>query len=117
MSGGGGGDDTWRRVARPVGDGPPVGQGGPCDINEVTAIDSPNRSVIGALRVGEVLAVELVLGPPRRLVVQTLTGDIAGSITSPSLPQLVQCIQAGIAYGAEVLSLRGAVCQVRIQPR
>jgi hypothetical protein len=115
MSGGGGGDKTWRRVSRPVGHDPAGVGPDPCDIREVTAINSPNRAVIGALRVGDRLHVELIPGPPRRLVLVTDDGQVAGSITSPSLPQLVACIGSGTTYQAEVLSVRGAICQVRVQ--
>lgn len=113
MSGGGGGDDTWRPTAkRKKGKG--AGGDDPCAVEEITTINSPNRTVLAAVRVGEALDLVLDLGPPRRLLARTFTGQIAGSITSPSLAQLIRCIQDGVNYGLQVLSLRGAVCQVRI---
>lgn len=115
MSGGGGGDDTWRPIPKPPKTG---GEGGggddPCAIHEVTTINSPDRTVLATLRVGEVLDLILDNGPPRRLLARTAGGQIAGSITSPSLAQLIRCMQDDVAYGLEILSLRGAVCQVRI---
>lgn len=115
MSGGGGGDDTWRPVARPLATGDGGGGGDdPCAVHEITVLNSPDRTVLAALRVGELLVLELDLGPPRRLLAKTNSGQVAGSITSPSLAQLVRCMQEEVAYGLEVLSLRGAVCQVRI---
>ncbi len=120
MSGGGGGEETWRKVV-PGGaqttagaGGPAGGASDPCAIVETTAINSPDRAILGTLRIGDLLAIELVMGPPRRLVARASVG-IAGSITSPSLPQLIQCMQAGNHYVAEVLALRGAVCQVRVR--
>lgn len=120
MSGGGGGEETWRKTApgaqsAPAGGGPGVGAGDPCAIVETTAINSPDRAILGTLRIGDLLAIELVAGPPRRLIARASAGGIAGSITSPSLPQLILCMQAGNSYVAEVLSIRGAVCQVRIR--
>ena len=124
MSGHGGSDDSWRKAVPPVapksdrlaGSGGGGGQvADPCDIDESTVINSPDRNVLSILRVGDVLDIELLLGPPRRLIVKAANGAVAGSITSASLPQLIKCSQNGVRYGAEVLSIRGAVCQVHVQ--
>jgi hypothetical protein len=112
MSGGGGGDDTWRKPAKPV--GKPGTADDPCAIDEITTLNSPNRAVLATLSVGHVLNLVLEMGPPRRLLARTVGGQTAGSITSPSLPQIIGCIQGGASYQLEVTSLRGAVCQVRI---
>ena len=113
--GGGGGGDDWRKPDRPtVGDGGPED---PCNIIEVTNINSVDRVVASSLSEGDDLFLEYEPGPPQRLVVKTLTGAILGSITSPSMLQLIQCIIAGNAYVAVVLVVRGAQVQVRIQPR
>ncbi len=121
MSGGGGGDDTWRPAAveppRGSGSGGGAGDGGgddPCAIHEITTINSPNRAALAGIRTGNILALKLDMGPPRRLLAHATDGQIAGSITSRSLAQLIRCMQDGVVYGLEVLSLRGAVCQVRI---
>lgn len=110
MSGGGGGDDTWRKIADPSPGQPP----NPCDIDELTMLNSPDRSVLSSLSAGMLLNVEYEAGPPRRLIARAPAG-VAGSITSISLPQLIQCIQANNKYVAEILTLRGAVCQVRVR--
>lgn len=119
---GGGGSDTWRPtpVAPPkrLGDGGDDGGGppDPCAIVEITNVNSPNRTVLAALRPGDMLDVVFQQGPPQRLLAQQPTGSIAGSITSPSMLQIIQCITArGVSYVAEVLSVRGAICQVRVQ--
>jgi hypothetical protein len=123
MSGGSSSGGDWRPEAKPV--SKPKGQGGggrdvppdPCNIVEITNLNSVNRTVITGLRPGDRLDVVFQAGPPQRLVAQTTAGAIAGSITSPSMLQIIQCIQAGTSYVAEVLSVRGAQCQVRIQPK
>jgi hypothetical protein len=54
MSGGGGGDDIWWPTAKPTkGDG---GSGGsdPFAVNEITTINSPDRTVSSAVKVGDV---------------------------------------------------------------
>jgi hypothetical protein len=123
--GGGGGGDTWRPEPTPVVRKSGLGeQGGgerpstPCDLVENTTLNSPVRAVIATLRVGDVLDVTLDPGPPQRLLAQRGNGDIAGSITSPSMLQLIRCITRGnYSYEAEVLSIRGAICQVQIRPK
>src|ERR1700693_3812498 len=106
MSGGGGGGD-WRpepkpppeRKERDVGGGGGKGKVGgspsdPCNIIETTSLNSVVRTVLTTLRVGDVLDVVFIPGPPQRLVAQA-SGSIAGSITSPSMPQIIQCIKQG----------------------
>jgi hypothetical protein len=124
MSGGSSGGPSWpepRPITKPKdGDGGGGGGGIPdaYNIQETTTLNSPDRTVISGLRTGDVLEVVFELGPPRRLVAKTSAGAVAGAITSPSLPQFIQCItQSNVRYTAEVLSVRGAVCQVRVQPQ
>jgi hypothetical protein len=132
MSGGGGGGGPWR-PEEPIpqtkrgGSGKTGGGGGddggmppedPCAIFEKATLNSPNRTVLGTLRAGDLLDVVYLPGPPRLLVAQSPTGSVAGSITSPSMLRIIQCIsQRNRAYVAEVLSIRGAVCEVQIRPR
>lgn len=123
MSGGGGGGNDWR--PRPVvipsngGGGAEGAEGGtpnPCDISEITNLNSPNRTVISTLRIGDILDIVFQSGPPQRLVAQQTLGAIAGSITSPSMMQIIQCITIHqIDYVAEVVGIRGAVCQVKVR--
>jgi len=123
MSGPGGGGGDWRPEPKE----PPqpkagAGDGGtrpadPCNIIETTNLNSVNRTAVTGLRPGDRLDIVFQAGPPQRLVAQTGAGVIAGSITSPSMLQIIQCIQAGNNYVAEVIAIRGAQCQVRIQPR
>jgi hypothetical protein len=89
----------------------------PCNITEVTNLNSVNRNVVAGLRPNDRLGVVFQAGPPQRLVAESQPGVIAGSITSPSMLQIIQCIQAGHTYDAVVLSVRGAQCHVRIEPR
>lgn len=129
MSGPSGGSDSdWRPPAKPATKpaAKPKGddQGGkgkpppdPCNITEVTTLNSVNRNIVAGLRPNDRLAIVFQAGPPQRLVAQTQNGVTAGSITSPSMLQIIQCIQAGHSYDAVVLSVRGAQCQVRIEPR
>jgi len=121
----GGGDESWRPKTKPA--PRPKGGGGsggkepppdPCNITETTTLNSPNRTVLATLRAGDILSVVFQAGPPQRLVAEQTPGVVAGSITSPSMLQIIQCItQGGYTYVAEVLSIRGAICQVRVRPQ
>jgi hypothetical protein len=122
MSGSGGGgsyDYNPRPAPKPAkGDGDGGGLGGgvddPCSLEEIAALNSPVPAVIRGLRVGDQLAVVYVPGPPRLLLAQH-NGATAGSITSPSQLQIIDCIATrGIGYTAEVISVRGSAVQVRI---
>lgn len=117
MSGGGGRSD-WTETRRP----PPAGSGGgggtgvdPCDIVSLTNLNSPNPAVVPTLRPGDVLDVRLQAGPPRVLQARTAAGQVAGSITSPEMPRIIDCIRQGVIFVADVVTVRGGVCQVRIR--
>ena len=126
MSGGGGGGGVFRPV-KPVST-PTAGTAGgaagggiapadPCNIIETTPLNSPNRTVLAGLRTGDTLNVVFDPGPPQRLLAQTQQGAAAGSITSPMMLQIMECItQGGHTYVAEVISVNGAICRVRIHP-
>ena len=87
-----------------------------CDVDEVTILNSPDRAVLARLGPGTILNIEIAPGLPVRLVAKH-RGDIAGSITSGSKPQIVACIHDGRQYDAHVLAVRGAICQVRVRLR
>lgn len=122
MSGSGGGGGDWRPDPIPVSPKTKGGGGGgdggppdPCDISERTNLNSVDRMVLASLRAGHVLRVVYQAGPPRRLVAMNAANETVGSITSPAMAQIIQCIQAGVSFEAEVLSIRGALCQVEVR--
>lgn len=127
MSGGSGGGGDWRptpqapapakKDGKAGGGGGPGGAQDPCALTETTNLNSVDQTVLATLHVGDVLGVVYQAGPPKRLVAQTQTSAIAGSITSPSMAQIIQCIAGGYGYDAIILSIRGAQCQIRIQPK
>jgi len=123
MSGPSGKDNDWRPEPRPAPrpKGNDNGGGGnpppdPCNVVEITNLNSVDRNVVAGLRPGDLLSVVFQPGPPQRLVAQTQAGLTAGSITSQSMLQIIQCIQSGVSYTAEIISIRGAQCQIQIQP-
>jgi len=121
MSGSGGGGGEWRPEPKAPASVPKGGEDGgdvsgdPCVINEVTSLNSVSPAALRSVRVGGLLKVVFVIGPPQRLVVQDGTGQIVGSITSRSMLQIIECIQSGRQYVAEVLGIQGGSCQVRVR--
>lgn len=122
MSGGGGGGGDWRPepkapVTTPNPDGTGSGVGGivdPCVIEEVTSLNSVNPAALRGVRAGNLLDVAFLPGPSR-LVANDSSGNIVGSITSRSMLQFIQCIQGGRQYVAEVLSVQGGTCSVKVR--
>ncbi|MGO9769304.1 MAG: hypothetical protein ACLPSW_07065 [Roseiarcus sp.] len=120
MSGGGGGssrpDPVTPVAPRKGGDGSGGAGGGfdPCVLTEETTLNSPVPAVVGGLKPGDVLAVNLEQGPPLRVVLQTPAGLVAGSITGAKLPQIIACLGAGVSYKAEVVSVKAAAVRVRV---
>lgn len=123
MSGGGGSGGDWRPEPKAPVNTPNTARGGggagggdldPCAIEEVTTLNSVNPSVLRSIRQGDLLEAE-VIGPPPRLVAKDLMGNTLGSITSRSMLQFISCIQNGRQYVAEVLSIQGGTCTVRVR--
>lgn len=123
MSGSGGGGGDWRpepKVPVPEPKGGAGGAGGgvsgdPCVIEELTSLNSVSPTALRNVRSGTLLDVVFLPGPPQRLVAQDSTGQTVGSITSRSMLQIIECIQSGRQYVAEVLGIQGGSCQVRVR--
>ena len=121
-SGGGGNRITSRGGDLPSGrpkHGSKGGQNGgasgdPCDITEVTTLNSPDRTVLATLRDGNILDIELQEG--RRLLAKH-GSNVAGSVTSASHARILQCMRNGRKYEAVVRSIRSGSCVVRIRPK
>jgi hypothetical protein len=88
-----------------------------CNIVERTKVNSPDPTVRATLRQNDILDVVYDAGPPKRLLARTTSGSTLGSITSPSMPQLIQCILSGYRYEAVVLAISGGMIEVQVQPR
>jgi hypothetical protein len=82
-----------------------------------TTLTSPDRAVISQLNVGTTLEVEVDNSGARPVVRAMYHGQVAGSITSSIIQRLVECIGEGYEYVAEVLSIQGGTCRVRVRSR
>ena len=104
MSGGGGSDFGFG------------GGGGsevtPCE--ELTFMDtlqSPDPAVISTLATGHVLDVEI----QGYAVIAVAPAGRAGSLLN-QLPRMLQCLQGGYVFKAEVQSIMGGAVRVRVSP-
>jgi hypothetical protein len=87
-----------------------------CEIVERVPLNSPQSAVVTHLRVGLVLDVVLLKGPPQSLVAQIPNaGQVAGSLTPKSLVRLLRCIREGNVYVADVLAIKGGFVEVEIR--
>jgi hypothetical protein len=60
--------------------------------------------------------VDVQVGPPPVLVVRTVAGQIAGSLTFVGYLVLIDCIQnRGVTYQATIVSITGGVYEVRVE--
>lgn len=88
-----------------------------CDITDSTILSSPVSAVVQSLAKNDVLSIVLESQDPVRLKVKTKDGKTAGSITSKRMPDIVECIQKGFEYEAEVQSVDGGRVEVRVHRR
>jgi hypothetical protein len=110
MSGSGGGSGGGSGTGGGGGEHPP---GVDCTrILERTILNSPVAEVVRNLRRGDVLTVEL---RERSLVAVTEDGQIAGALTPPLLPRIVECIGEGYEYIAIVQEVGGGRCGVEVR--
>ncbi len=92
--------------------------GDSCDrLTSETTLTSPDRAVISQLSIGTALDVEVDTSGARPVVRAMYQGQVAGSITSSIIQRLVECIGEGYEYVADVLSVQGGTCRVRVRSR
>lgn len=102
MSGGGGGGYG------------PVSPSGPCDrLTAETAVQSPNPAVIDRLAPGQLLRVVL----ENNSVFVFLDQERLGSLIFRGLPRLIECLQQGNEYLAEITKVSGPDCMVKVRPQ
>jgi hypothetical protein len=105
MSGSGGG--SWSDTSQD-----------PCEkLTSETTLTSPVRSVIAHLSKDVILDVEVSDSGGTRVVQALHNGNVAGSITSTIIQRIAECIENGHVYVAEVLSVQGGACRVRVRIR
>lgn len=76
-------------------------------------LNSPQAAVLATLHLGEYLSVELS-ALPRQVVQVVKNGAVVGAVTGSQTAQLINCLQNGYSFKAEVLSVTGGMCSVRV---
>lgn len=113
MSGGDSSSSTRTRASGEFGGGPDCR-----DLAFSTTLASPNPDEVDALKVGEILGVDLVdEGGVTIVGVLGSGGALIGSVVSGRLADLRTCLQQGFRFGAEIQSVVGGVVRVRISAR
>jgi hypothetical protein len=80
-----------------------------------TTLTSPDPAVISQLHDGTLLDVAVDDSGAHPVVRAMYQGQVAGSITSSIIQKLVECIESGHQYVAQVLSVQGGTCRVRVR--
>ena len=94
----------------------PSAPSNPCaNLTFRATINSPKPAVVGALQVGDVL--DVVLDPESHSVSLLHNRQTAGSLTGTHVAQLINCINNGFDYQAEVVQLNGGQCVVQVEPK
>ena len=95
--------------------GPPGGED-QCILSFQTTIFGPVPGVADHLSVGEVLTVVLTATPTSQVGVFTSALAQAGSIGGArQLPTLIGCLQNGVNYSADVISVNGSNVGIRVR--
>ncbi|MBC7981337.1 MAG: hypothetical protein H7Y36_12310 [Armatimonadetes bacterium] len=87
-------------------------------LSERVQLSSPVPSVIGSIRVNDVLDIEVQThsGTPL-LMVMTNAKSIAGSVVPMNMASFLACIDKGVHYMAIVLDIAGGSVKVEIRPK
>lgn len=88
----------------------------PCDqLSFRSSVNSPQPSVISGLNQGDILQVVLQTLPQTAVVVQH-QGATAGALVGTKVNSLINCLQNGYQFVAEVLEVAGGRCTVEVRP-
>lgn len=88
----------------------------PCAIFQTAPLNSPRPTVVPTLNVGDVLDVVLNGGGVRPVLEVHAPAGVAGSLTHTGHLQIIDCIRAGNAYVAVVVSRSGAAVDLQVRP-
>lgn len=122
MSGSGGGRDDYTPPSIPV--RPTGGSGGGggstgadrCAIFQQAPLNSPRPGVVATLSVGDVLTIVLNSSGVRPVLEVHAPSGIAGSLTHTGHVQIIECIQLGNSYVADVIGRSGAAVNLQVRP-
>ena len=76
----------------------------------VTTLMQPNEELLATLAVGDVLTVHSAGGE----VTAQYGEEIVGVVEAPEKSRIIECMEAGTIYVADIISIEGTTCKVRI---
>ena len=76
-----------------------------------TTLVKPNEELVGKLNVGDLLLIQ----PDAEGIGATYGDEVVGRIETPDNSKLLECIREGTIYVAEIISIEGTVCKVKIR--
>ena len=120
---GGGGGGGFGGLGSGGGGGRDLPNGGPTDdcatLVVETTLNSPVPAVVATLSEHDLLTVEIALTPKgaSQLVAKDRAGNRAGSLTPPSLVQIINCIGKKYMFVAQVIEISGGSVRVRIRAK
>ena len=87
-----------------------------CDISVDAPLQGPRKAILATLNVGEILTVALRETGGTTSVVCREAGnnEVAGALTFVGIATLISCIRQGHTYEAEIVTLDGGDCEVRV---
>ena len=91
-------------------------ESGCADMSFTTVLGTPKRPILAQLRKGHVLQLVLETGQTKIVVAKTNAGQMAGTITTMT-QKLIECMEKGYEYEAEVSQVTGLQCSVVIRPK
>lgn len=118
MAGGGSSTPVSSSRARKSGGGG-AGSSDKCAINALVDLAGVDPAVLATVAVGQIHAVVAVLnaGGFRAVVVRTAAGDLGSLANFPGIRDLLDCIDAGVQYQAQVNATAAGSCSVVVSRR
>lgn len=85
-------------------------------LSQQTVLNSPNRNALRSVKKGDELDVTVNKSGRAPVVHALHNGQVVGSITSAIIQRLVECIEEGHEYVAEVTeNVQGGACKVLVR--
>lgn len=83
-------------------------------IDFTAQVSSPKSTVVAKMNAGDVLDVEAKAYQERTVLILTTKGEIAGGLASPQAAKILECINDGHRYVADVQLISGGQVRVRV---
>ncbi len=87
------------------------------DLEFDTQLSSPKPAVVRQLKVNDSLDVVTQVVAGATVVVALHKGQVAGGLASPLVQRLRECIEAGTAFTARVLSVNSGQVRVHVEAK